>query len=204
MTLRVGLTGGLASGKSTVARRWREMGIPVLDADLVVHELYEPGGAGAAAVAEAFGADLLDGKGAVDRPRLARRVFGDGAAVKTLNARIHPLVIERQAVWFEELEARGEPLAVVEATLLLESGGRKRFDRIVTVSAPAEVRLARAIARDPGVGREQLGKRMAAQMPDAERDRLADHVLRSDGTRQELIDAATRLGELLRAESRGR
>ncbi len=147
--LRVGLTGGIASGKSAVAARWRELGIPVLDADRLVHALYEPGAPGAVAVAEEFGADLLDERGAVDRPRLASLVFADPAAVARLNARIHPLVRLETDRWLAGREAERHARAVVEATLLVENGGRERFDLLVAVSAPEDLRIARALARDP-------------------------------------------------------
>ncbi|MDL1952023.1 dephospho-CoA kinase, partial [Acidobacteria bacterium ACD] len=109
MVLRVGLTGGLASGKSTVAARLAGLGIPVLDADRVVHDLYRPGGEGARAVAEEFGPAVLAADGSVDRARLAARAFPDPSAVARLNARVHPLVVAAQARWFEELARRGEP-----------------------------------------------------------------------------------------------
>ena len=145
MILKVGLTGGLASGKSTVAGRLRANGIPVLDADLIVHDLYREGGAGARAVAEAFGPEFLAVDGSVDRPKLSAHVFHDPPSLARLNALIHPLVHAAQAKWFGDLEAKGEALGVVEATLLVETGGRERFDVLVTVSAPADVRLARAV-----------------------------------------------------------
>ncbi len=202
--LRVGLTGGLASGKSTVAARLRERGIPVLDADAIVHDLYLPGAEGARAVAQEFGDGLLDASGGVDRARLAATVFGSAEALARLNRRIHPMVIERQRRWFEDREKEGERIGVIEATLLIESGGRGRYDLIVAVSAPEEVRLERAVRRSGETGRENLRRRMAAQMPDGEREKAVDVVLRSDGTKEELLaktDAlAARLEEMARQE----
>jgi dephospho-CoA kinase len=196
--LRVGLTGGIASGKSAVAQRWRRRGIPVLDADRLVHALYEPGEAGAAAVAEEFGPDLLDTRGAVDRPRLARLVFADPEAVARLNARVHPLVRGETERWLAGREQEGHAVAVVEATLLVENAGRERFDRLVAVSASEDLRLARALARDPGATREAVLARMSAQLPDDERAAACDFVLVNDGSLEELMkdaDAlATRLG----------
>lgn len=194
---RVGLTGGIASGKSAVAARWRELGIPVLDADRLVHALYEPGEAGAAAVAEEFGPDVLDARGAVDRPALARLVFADPAAVARLNARVHPLVRRETDRWLAEREAEGHPAAVVEATLLVENAGRERFDLLVAVSAPEEHRLERALARDPSATRESVLARMRAQLPDDARNAACDEVLVNDGSVEELLAKADALAPRL-------
>jgi len=202
--LRVGLTGGLASGKSTVAARLAGHGIPVLDADAIVHELYLPGAPGARAVAEEFGPDVLDRAGGVDRSRLAQKVFGDAPALARLNARIHPLVIERQRVWFEEREAVGDLLGVVEATLLVESGGRDRYDIVVVVSAPPEVRLERAVRRSGETEREGLKKRIAAQLRDEEREKAADIVLKSNGAKAELLSRVDDLADRLKAMAAAR
>ena len=191
--LRVGLTGGIASGKSAVASRWRELGIPVLDADLLVRSLYEPGGGGAAAVAEEFGPELLDARGAVDRPRLAALVFADPAAVARLNARVHPLVRAATDGWLADRAAEGHPVAVVEATLLVENRGRDRFDRLVAVSAPEEVRLARALSRDPAATRDSVLARMRAQLPEEARNAACDEVLVNDGSLEELRSKADAL-----------
>jgi dephospho-CoA kinase len=204
--LRVGLTGGIASGKSTIAARLRERGIPVLDADEVVRELYRPGGEGARAVSLEFGPEMLDPSGGVDRARLSRHAFADPLALARLNSRIHPLVIEAQRRWFQEREAEGSRVAVIEATLLVESGGRGRYDLIVAVSAPEEVRLERAVHRSGEIEREGLRRRIAAQMRDADRETAADIVLRTDGTKEELmekVDAlAERIAEMARRQRR--
>jgi dephospho-CoA kinase len=184
--LRVGLTGGIASGKSAVAARWRELGIPVLDADRLVHALYEPGAPGAAAVAEEFGPELLDSRGAVDRPRVAALVFADPAFVARLNARVHPLVRAETDRWLAEREAEGCPAAVVEATLLVENRGRERFGLLVAISAPEELRLARALARDPSSNREAVLARMRAQLPDEARNAASDVVLVNESSVDEL------------------
>jgi len=197
---RVGLTGGIASGKSTVAERLAHNGIPVLDADKVVHDLYLPGAPGAVAVAGEFGAGLLDRSGAVDRSRLAERVFSDPQSLARLNARIHPLVLDAQQRWFDARERAGDALAVVEATLLVETGGRERYDYIIAVSAPEAVRLERAVRRSGEFHREGLRRRIAAQMRDAEREKAADVVVETYGTKDELLvrvdGLAARLTEL--------
>ena len=139
MILKVGLTGGLASGKSTVAARLREHGIPVLDADLIVHDLYRAHSVGARAVADAFGPEFLAADSSVDRRKLSAHVFHNPAELARLNGLIHPLVRDEQARWFAALEAKRETIGVVEASLLVETGGRQRFDVLVTVSAPTDV-----------------------------------------------------------------
>lgn len=202
--LRVGLTGGIASGKSAVGSRWRALGIPVLDADRLVHALYEPGAPGAAAVAEEFGAELLDERGAVDRPRLARLAFAEPATVARLNARIHPIVCVETDRWLAEREAEGHPVAVVEATLLVENNGRDRYDVLVAASAPEELRLARALARDPGATRDAVLARMRAQLSDAERNAACDEVIVTDGTLEELSTKAEAVAARLRSRASGR
>jgi dephospho-CoA kinase len=186
MILKVGLTGGLASGKSTIAEGLEKRGIPVRDADRMVHDLYAPGAAGARAVAETFGKEFLAEDGSVDRQKLSLRVFHDREALARLNGLIHPLVRGAQARWFEELERKGEPLGVVEATLLVETGGRERFDVLVAASAPADMRLKRAMRRSGETDPNEFVKRMAAQFSDAAREQVSDIVVRTDGTREEL------------------
>jgi dephospho-CoA kinase len=201
MIYKVGLTGGLASGKTTVAERLGEYGIPILDADKVVHDLYRPGRPGANAVAMVFGVQMIDPQGGVDRKKLAARVFSDQPSLKTLNGLIHPLVITEQAKWFDSLAKSGQPIGVVEATLLIETGGRSRYDFIATVSAPEMVRLSRALGRIPGEDSAGLAKRIAAQLPDSAREAVADLVILNDGTRDELIAKADALAEKLIAAS---
>jgi dephospho-CoA kinase len=203
MILKVGLTGGLASGKSTVAARLRENGIPVLDADLIVHDLYRAGGAGARAVADAFGPEYLSPDASVDRRKLSAHVFHDSAALARLNGLIHPLVREAQARWFKDLEANGEPLGVIEATLLVETGGRQRFDVLVAVSAPAEARLARAVRRSGESDPNEFVRRMSAQLSDAEREKVADIVLHADGTKEELLKRVDGLARELKERAGG-
>lgn len=204
MILKVGLTGGLASGKSTIAAGLEARGIPVRDADRMVHDLYEPGAAGSRAIAEAFGREFLLPDGSVDRPKLSARVFHDKEALARLNGLIHPLVRDEQAAWFRELEQKGVALGVVEATLLVETGGRNRYDTIIAVSAPEAVRLERAVRRSGEIAREGLRRRIAAQIQDAERERAADIVLRSDGTKDELLEKVDALARRLKEMAEGR
>lgn len=201
MILKVGLTGGIASGKSTIAEGLGRRGIPVRDADRMVHELYAPGAPGARAVAAAFGPDFLCPDGSVDRRKLSMHVFHDRAALSTLNGLIHPLVQDEQARWFASLAEKGEALGVIEATLLVETGGRERFDVLVAVSAPADLRLQRAIKRSGEIDPNEFVKRMTAQFSDAAREEVSDIVVRTDGTREELEEKIDRLAEDLRARA---
>lgn len=173
--LRVGLTGGLASGKSTVARLLAERGATVVDADRLVAELYEPGEPGVRAAAELFGREVLDPRGAVDRERLAAVVFTDPEARRHLEGAIHPLVRER----FAALAGDAEGVVVLEATLLVEAGYAPDFDRVVTVEADPEVRLARAVGR--GMPEEEARRRLLAQGEGVARRAAADVVIENDG-----------------------
>ena len=185
--LTVGLTGGLASGKSTVARWLAELGCTVVDADRVVADLYQPGAPGAAAVASLFGAGMLDQRGGVDHKKLGALVFSDPAARRTLEAAIHPLVGDRYRSILET--ARG--IVVMEATLLVETGGADRYDVVVTVEADPELRLRRAVER--GVDPESARGRLAAQATTEARVAHADHVLWNEGSLEELRVQVERL-----------
>jgi len=173
--LRVGLTGGLASGKSTVSAWLREAGFEVVDADRLVAELHQPGGKGAAAVRDLFGAEMLDERGGVDHAKVAARVFSDSKARKALEAAVHPLVRKR----FEEIAARSQGMVVLEATLLVEAGYSPLFDFIVTVEAPCELRLERAIAR--GMDPESTRARLLAQGDGEERREAAHRLIDNSG-----------------------
>jgi dephospho-CoA kinase len=173
--LHVGLTGGLASGKSTVSDWLREAGFEVVDADRLVAELHQPGGEGAASVRGLFGPGMLDERGGVDHARVAARVFSDPAARKALEAAVHPLVRKR----FEEIAARAQGVVVLEATLLVEAGYSPLFDFIITVEAPCELRLERAVAR--GVDPESARARLLAQGDGEERRKAAHRVIDNSG-----------------------
>jgi dephospho-CoA kinase len=178
--LTVGLTGGIASGKSTVGRWLEELGCLVSDADRLVAELYQPGAAGTAAVREIFSKDVLDPRGAVDKPKLAELVFNDQPALRKLEAAIHPLVGQAYAALVEDADG----IVVFEAPLLVETGGAERYDVLVTVEADAKRRLERAIAR--GVDAKSARARIRQQTDSASRMARADFVLHNDGTLDEL------------------
>jgi len=176
----IGVTGGMASGKSTVARLLAEAGFLVVDADRLVAELYAPGGEGSALVAELFGPEFLAPDGSVDRPRMAGRIFSHPVDRRRLEEAIHPLVRRR----FAALAAAAEVPAVLEATLLVEAGYGPDFDLVVSVEAPEPLRLARAIAR--GMSEEEARRRLEAQGDGTRRRAGAHRILENDGTLEEL------------------
>ncbi len=195
--LRVGLTGGVASGKSALARVLAARGAAVLDADMLVAEMYRPGAAGARAVEALFGRSLLAADGGVDRPSLGSLVLADAAARRRLEAVIHPLVRAGIAGWLGGLlrDRRPPEVAVVEAALLVETGYRSEYDRLVVVIADEEVRLARALAR--GWSETRFRSVAAAQTSDAAREAAADYVVHNDGDLAALERSASRLWPLL-------
>jgi dephospho-CoA kinase len=168
----LGLTGSLGMGKSTTARFFAEEGVPVHDADAVVHRLYD--GEAAAAIEAVFPGTTTAGK--VDREKLATRVLGDSGALKRLEEIVHPLVQAAERRLLAEADARGETVAVLDIPLLFETGGEERVDAVVVVSAPADVQRSRALER-PGMTVDKLDAILAKQMPDAEKRRRADFVV---------------------------
>jgi dephospho-CoA kinase len=170
--LVLGLTGSMGMGKTTTARFFAEEGVPVLDADAVVHELY--GGEAVAAIEQAFPGTSRDGR--IDRDELSRRVVGDPAALKRLEAIVHPLVRAAQVRFLADAERSGAPVAVLDVPLLFETGGDQRVDAVVVVSAPADVQRARTLER-AGMTAEKFDALVRKQMPDAEKRRRADFVV---------------------------
>ena len=182
--LRVGLTGGLASGKSTVARMLADRGAAVFDADALVRDLYQPGGAADHAARDLFGADVLDASGAVDRVKVAEIVFRDPAKRHALEARIHPIVREERERRFGQAAWAGARVAVCEASLLFEARTEDEYDRVLLVTAPEDERVRRWTAR--GGTEEDARRRIAAQMPSEEAARRADDVIVNGGSPEEL------------------
>ncbi len=198
MILRVGLTGGIASGKSTVARTLAALGCAVVDADEVVAKLYRPGEAGHVALVRTYGTQILRENGEIDRQKLSNIAFATPDEAKKLNALIHPLVIAEQKRLMDAEDVRfpdRKRIFVVEATLLLESGGRERFDKIVVVDVDPDTQIARAVAR--GITAEEARRRMANQMPREQRLALADYVVDNRGDLRQLEVETHRLFEKL-------
>jgi len=196
--VNVGLTGGLGSGKSTVAALFGEHGAVIIDADVVAREVVRAGTPGFAAVVARFGPDVVGRDGELDRAALARIVFADGAALDELNAIVHPLVGSRSA----ELAAAVPPGAVVvhDIPLLAENGLADRFDTVVVVEADREIRLARLAER--GLTRAEAEARMAAQATDEKRRAIADEIVRNDGDLDSLARQVDRLWDRLNGSAR--
>jgi dephospho-CoA kinase len=168
----LGLTGSIAMGKSTTARFFAEAGVPVHDADAVVHRLYE--GEAVPIIEAAFPGTTADGK--VDRVKLGSRVMNDLPALQQLEAMIHPLVHEAERRFLAEAEARGVPVVVLDIPLLFETGGESRVDAVVVVTAPPDVQRARALER-PGMTERRLEIMLSRQLPDSEKRRRADFLV---------------------------
>jgi len=165
----VGLTGSIGMGKSTVTKMFAEEGAPGFDSDAAVHALYAPGGAAVAPVEVAR-------DGAIDRDALSKRVVGNEAAIKQLEQIVHPLVRQAQAEFLQANRDAGVPVVILDIPLLFEGAGAKFVDKIVVVSAPAELQRARVLAR-PGMTAEKFEAILARQMPDAEKRARADFVI---------------------------
>jgi dephospho-CoA kinase len=209
--LRAGLTGGLGSGKSTVAAILRTLGANVLEADAVGRQLMEPGHAVFDAIVETFGPEVLKADGTLDRRRLADLAFGQNRLAE-LNHIVHPPVVKAQQSWAEDLFAQDpSAVAIVESALIFEAdrqgtipGWRQRFDRIILVTAPVELRIARYVERmrqhpnapSPAELEADASVRLAAQLPDEEKIPLADYVIHNGGS----LDDTRRQTETIYAE----
>jgi dephospho-CoA kinase len=183
--LRVGLTGGIATGKTTVVAMLRELGCRVLEADKIAHQTIEPGGGAYDEVVREFGRGILTAEGLVDRRKLGGIVFADPQRLARLNAIVHPLVLEEQSRQLAAIEKDdAHAIAVVEAALLIEAGFDKKLDRLIVTWCTPEQQLARLTQSGAGRGLtvEQALQRIAAQMPIEEKRQRADDVIDCSGT----------------------
>jgi len=180
----VGLTGGIACGKSTVAEMLRALGVPIVDADRIAREVVEPGNPVLDAVVAAFGPEMLRPDGTLDRPRLAERVFAHPAARERLNAIVHPAIQERSQAQLDELAAAGHRIAVYDAALILENGLGGTVEGLIVVAVPEDVQVERLVRRD-GLDQAAALCRIRAQMPLAEKVAHADWVVDNSGTIEE-------------------
>jgi dephospho-CoA kinase len=180
--LRVGLTGSIAVGKSFVASVFEELGCHLLDADVTAREVVLPGTAGLTAIVDRFGEEVLQKDGTLDRQYLGSLVFGNEVLRKDLNSILHPRIIERQDEILNEWEQNDpDGISIVDAALMIESGGYKRFDKLVVVHCRPEVQLERLMLRN-GLSREDAQQRIDSQMPQEEKQKFADYLIdTSDG-----------------------
>ncbi|MDF2697835.1 MAG: Dephospho-CoA kinase [Labilithrix sp.] len=188
-----GLTGGIASGKSAVAARLRQRGVPVIDADQLAREAVAPGTDGLAAVVRLFGDEVLREDGTLDRKKVAAAVFTDPSKRKALNGIVHPIVTTLTFKAASRLRDEGEALACYEAALIVENGVADAFRPLVVVSAPEEVQIARTMARD-GATHDEARARIRAQLALSEKVTAADYVIENTGT---LADLERRTDEVL-------
>ena len=192
--LKVGLTGGIAAGKSVVGEMFARLGAHLVQADAIAHQLMQPGEAVYAEVVRHFGGGILNPDGTVNRARLAEAAFGSSNAdrasrVVDLNRIVHPAVIRSQEEWMEDIGRRDRSaIAIVEAALILEAGVGKRFDRLLVVTCRPEQRIqrwARRLKVDEETARHEVTRRMAAQLPDEEKIKAADYVIDNSGSLDE-------------------
>ncbi|MDC0745290.1 dephospho-CoA kinase [Polyangium mundeleinium] len=195
-----GLTGGIACGKSTVAARFREQGVQVIDADVVARQAVAPGTSGLTEIVKLFGDGVLRHDGTLDRSKLGAIVFGDEEKRRALNRILHPRIGARTMMLAQELAQRGEPLACYEAALLVENGLSDAFRPLVVVSAPEAIQVERTMARD-GVDEKAALARIRAQMPVAEKVKVADYVIDTSGTMDQTLQRADEVLAAIRAKA---
>jgi len=195
----LGLTGGIATGKSTVSAMLRERGIPVIDADLIAREVVEPGKPAYEAIVQHFGSDIVLPNGQIDRKQLGAIVFSNEAERQKLNAIVHPEVRRLMREQAEQAEREGAPIVFMDIPLLFESKLQHMVDKIVVVYAPASMQLTRMMERDE-LDEEQAKKRLLAQFPIEQKKQDADYVIDNAGTREETERQVEKLLATLRAE----
>ncbi|HEY1404315.1 MAG TPA: dephospho-CoA kinase [Pyrinomonadaceae bacterium] len=201
--LRAGLTGSIAVGKSFVSSVLAELGCHVLDADQTAREMVAPGSVGLRAIADAFGGEVLQPDGTLDRAKLGAIVFSDETKRARLNSILHPLIIEAQDDWLRRCEAR-EPrgVGIVDAALMIETGSYKRFDKLIVVYCRPELQLERLVKRD-GLTALEAERRISSQMPQAEKKRFADYLIDTSGGFDETRAQARAVYEHLKSVAAG-
>ncbi|MGC1452810.1 MAG: dephospho-CoA kinase [Candidatus Sulfotelmatobacter sp.] len=211
--LKVGLTGGIAAGKSVVGERFVSLGAHLVQADRMAHSLMQPGEAVYNEVVRHFGGGILNPDGSVNRAKLAEIAFGAAtdaegkraSRIEELNRIVHPAVIRSQDEWMRAIGAQDpRAVAIVEAALILEAGAVEHFDRLIVVTCNAEQRVARFAARqkiDLEAARKEVVRRMAAQLPDEEKIKAADHVIDNSGSLDQSREQVRVVWEKLRQEA---
>lgn len=199
--LRVGLTGGLASGKSFVGQALADLGCYLIEADQLGHQVLLPEGEAYAGVLSEFGREILDPEGLIDRKKLATLVFDDRERLEKLNRLVHPPVGERQARMIAEIAQRDpQAIVVVAAAILVETGSYRRFDRLIVVTCTLEQQIERGMKRGP-YSREEVVARLNRQLPLEEKVRLADYVIDTSGTKENTLQQVRAVYNSLRSLS---
>jgi len=206
--LRVGLTGGIATGKSTVGIMFIELGCHLIDSDRITHELFQPGQPVYESVVQAFGDRILACDGRIDRKILGEIVFSDPQARSKLNALVHPAVIQRQREWLNEMEAKDPGgIGIVDAALMIEVGTYKNYDKVIVVTSRPEIQKQRLRARSR-LSDEEIEARIRSQMSLEEKTKHADFVIDSSGdlaeTRRQVAEVNSKLREFAANTSRTR
>lgn len=181
----VGLTGGIATGKSTVGRLLADRGVPVIDADQVARDVVRPGAPALKRIVETFGPEVLDADGHLDRAAMRRRIARDPEARRALEGITHPAIRQAIALSLMELASVGHSAAVVEAALMVETGTYRMYPELIVVTCSPERQLQRLVARD-GQPEDEARALISAQLPMADKERVATHVIRNDGTLDDL------------------
>jgi dephospho-CoA kinase len=208
--LKVGLTGGIASGKSVVGEMFVSLGAHLIEADGIAHQLMLPGQPVYNEVVRHFGGAILNLDGSINRGKLAEAAFGKASSaaasrIEELNRIVHPAVIRNQGEWMDEI-GRQDPhaVAIVEAALIIEAGAARRFDRLIVVTCTDEQRIARFAARqklDLDAARKEVARRMAAQRPEAEKIKAADYIIDNSGSLDRTREQVRQVWEKLRSEA---
>lgn len=208
--MKLGLTGGIASGKSAVGEMLVALGAHLIQADAISHELMQPGEAVYHEVVRAFGPGILNPDSTVNRARLAEAAFGGAnrpSRIQELNKIVHPAVVNKQDEWMESIGRRDpHAIAIVEAALILEAGAARHFDRLLVVTCRPEQRIERWAVRtkvDLETARREVARRMAAQLPDEEKIKAADYIIDNSGSLDETKAKVTELFPKLKAQAAG-
>lgn len=200
--LVIGLSGGIASGKSTVAAILRELGAPIVDADLLARQVVEPGTVALAEIATRFGPDVLDADGRLDRKRLAGRVFADDVARAQLNAITHPRIAEASRAAMGAMRGQGHPVALYEAALLVENRVHLGLDGLIVVAVSEDEQIARLCRRD-GIDADAARARLATQLPLAAKVAVADWVIDNGGSTEDTRVQVERVWREVQARTAG-
>jgi len=203
--LKVGLTGGIASGKTVVSEMFAALGVHVIQADAIAHRLMQPGETVYKEVVRRFGAEILGPDGTINRPKLAQVAFGNPPRIEELNQVVHPAVVEEQDRWMAQVGTdHPQAIAMVEAALILEAGAKNRFDRLVVVTCRPEQRVerwARRLHVDLETARREVNRRMAAQWPEADKIKAADEVVDNSGSLDQTRKQVQTVFERLKASA---